>query len=202
MVIISRVYWTKEEEKILIKMYANSPMEDILKALPRFDDTRIRTKANRLGLKRKIKEKRKSSGNQRRWSKKETEELKEIYSTTTNDDLIKIFSDFNLSEIRRKARSLKLEKTKETELKDTESKIKKSLGESIWSNKEEQILIDNYPQFGLNKVSELLPHRTKEAIKTKVIRLGLKRDDSYWEITDLKYKKDNVFSINITYERR
>jgi hypothetical protein len=59
--------------------------------------------------------------------------------------------------------------------------------ETQWSKEEDEILINNYPIFGWEKVIEILPHRNKSGIQQRAFKLGIKK---------LTYNKDYFTRIN------
>ncbi|QKY69685.1 hypothetical protein [Lentibacillus sp. CBA3610] len=199
---MARLRWTEEEKDILRNNYEYVPTEKLEDLLPRFTIQKIRIKASQMGLKRKAPKQSRKGIKVKRWTNDEKDKLIEVYETTTNEELEQIFDRFKPNEIRRKARSLGLEKNGETKKLDDENRMSKVLGESRWSKEEEKILIDKYPTTGINGVKDLLPKKSISSIRTKVIRLGLKKEvGETWENKGMEFSNSDVFTITATYER-
>ncbi|PAV30374.1 hypothetical protein CIL05_07845 [Virgibacillus profundi] len=199
---ITRVGWTDEEEKILKENYERATIEKLEALLPRYSITQIRSKANKLGLKRKAPRPSRKNVKLKRWTDEEIENLKNIYSTTNNDDLAKVFSRFNPREIKRKANTLRLEKTAQIEKIDEQLRKQKMAGETRWKEEEDTILRENYPTLGQTGTQRLLPHRPIGSIRSRVNRLGLtKVTSATWKRISITPDNKDVFSIEIIYER-
>lgn len=197
-----RLIWTEQEIEILKNNYPTCDIDELLEKLPRFNKDKIRIKANQLGLKRKVKSKRKPTSNFVKWTEEEVELLKNIYSHSTNDDLIQIFPRFDLRKIRYKARSLGLEKLKDIKQKDKEANISKMLGESEWTDGEIKILTENYETMGGKGLTKLLPNRTRSSIVSKALKMGLSTErEASWVNTDMKFSANDIFSVKVTFER-
>jgi hypothetical protein len=197
-----RLIWTNEELEILKKHYPTCDIDELLEMLPRFTNDKIRIKASQLGVKREVKVKRKGTSKMIRWSTEETELLNEVYSHSTNEELLQLFPRFDLRKIGYKARSLGLEKLDDVQEKDKEEKLSKMLGDSEWTDDEVKILLDNYETMGGKGLIKLLPNRTKLSITSKASKMGLSTEkEAIWVNTDVKFSSEDIFSIQVTFER-
>jgi hypothetical protein len=197
-----RLIWTDEELDILKKHYATYNMDELLKMLPRFTLEKIRIKASQLGIKRVVKVVRKENAKMVRWNDEETELLKSVYSHSTNEELLGLFPRFDLRRIGYKARNLGLEKLEDIKEKDKEEQISKMLGDTEWTNDEVEILLENYETMGGKGLTKLLPNRTKLSITSKASKMGLSTErEAIWVNTDIKFSSEDVFSIQVTFER-
>lgn len=197
-----RLVWTKEEEEILKKHYPTAEIEELLELLPRFTIDKIRVKANKLGVKRKKRSKQKTGYKIKRWTKEETEKLKQVYSHSTNKELEEMFPRFTIRQIYMKARYMGLEKLKDVKEKDIEHKVSNMIKDREWSEEEERLLEENYKILGSTGMKKLLPNRTREAISSKALKMGLSTTKEHiWMAKDVSISKDDVFSINVTFER-
>lgn len=197
-----RLKWTDEEVEILKKYYPTGDMDELLKMLPNRTLGRIRDKANKLGIKREVVSKRKETGKMLVWTDEEVDLLKKVYADLSNKELLEMFPRFDIRRIRNKARRLGLEKTDEAKEKDKQERIEKLIGDSIWTDEEIRILKENYEVMGAKGLMKLLPNRTRMAIATKALKLGLiTNQEAQWVNTDVKFSADDVFSIQVTFER-
>jgi hypothetical protein len=197
-----RLIWADDELELLKQHYANCDMDELLEMLPRFTLEKIRIKASQLGIKRVVKVTRKENSKMVRWSNEETELLKEVYPHSTNEELLKLFPRFDLRRIGYKARNLDLEKLEDVKEKDKEEQLSKMLGDSEWSDDEVKILLENYEMMGGKGLTKLLPNRTKLSITSKASKMGLSTEkEATWVNTDVKFSSEDVFSIQVTFER-
>lgn len=197
-----KLIWTDEELEILKKYYPTAETNELLELLPRFTIEKIRIKAHKLGIKREKKSKRQSSNKFQRWTEDEVEKLKQVYSHSTNEELLKLFPQFNMRQIRYKARSLKLEKLEDIKKKDLKQRVSKMLGDSEWTEEEERLLEENYNMLGSVGMIKLLPNRTQQAISSKAQKMGLTTEyEAIWEAKDVRISQDDVFSISVLFER-
>lgn len=118
------------------------------------------------------------------WSEEKTTQLKELYPIRTMDELLKIFPKLTSKQITRKARKLKLKKTRETYLKIYKIPLNKNL--YPWTIEDEELLKKCYlEEGGVKKAYKLLSHKTISAIRQKAFSLGLKNK--------VYYKNENFF---------
>ncbi|UMZ75256.1 hypothetical protein [Natranaerofaba carboxydovora] len=98
-------YWTKKEEELLMKYYSTVSEEELATLLNR-SIASIRNKASRLNI-RKNENKPKAKP----WSQNEIKKLKEIYPTTSQEELTEIFNR-SINAIRNKAFQLNIKRKK------------------------------------------------------------------------------------------
>lgn len=197
-----RLMWTDEEVDILKKHYPTADTETLLELLPRFTIEKIRTKASRLGIKRQRVDRRRTGIKMTRWTKEESERLKKVYSHSTNEELLEMFPRFTLRQIRNKARSLNLKKLDDIKQKDKEAHLAKMIGDREWTEEEENLLEEKYYILGAKGMTRYLPHRTQKAIAAKARKMGLTTEQgAVWKMTDVSISKDDVFSIDVSFER-
>lgn len=202
MTIINRIIWTDEEIQILKENYEYASQEKLFELLPRIDNMqKIRAKASQFGIKRKVVTPRKRVGKIRRWSPSEVAILETVFPITANVDLENKF-DREIKEILRKAKSLGLEKKLETIQRDKVNQMGAMTRGTIWTNEEEDILKKYYPTKGVTGVKKLLPHRSRNSIRSKVIKLGItKTSSASWRQTDISIDRKDIYSITVQYER-
>lgn len=82
--------------------------------------------------------------------------------------------------------------SKEYSIKTIQSQAEKmNLTKSrIWTDEELQLLKDNYSNIGSAGIAELLPHKTRDAIRGKARALGL-QSNCYWSEKETQYLINN-----------
>jgi len=159
----------KKEEEILKKNYLKS-------------NNRIRLKNPK---KKKVK---KILLHGKKWSKKEEEMLKKNYLKSNNRIKILLRNNRTESAIINKKYQMKLRRPKK-KIKTTNKNQRTN-----WTDKEKEILKNNYSQLGL-KVQKLMPNRTRSAICNIAFKLGLfstrKWNKEEKEILKKNYLKSN-----------
>lgn len=136
------------------------------------------------------------------WTNEENELLKQIYSHSTNTELLELFPRFNNKQIRYKARSFKLEKLDDVKQKDKQYNIDRMIGDSAWTDEERKLMKENYELMGAQGMAKLLPHRTVAAISSESVRLGLNtKQEAIWQLKNLTVSDTDVFSIDVSFER-
>jgi Trp operon repressor len=173
-------YWTDEEVNTLKNHYCDKTIQELMQLLPTRSEYSIRTKARDLNLKKE---------DTHFWSDKEIEILKTHYKKS-NKELEKFLPG-------RTANSIQKQKQKQ-KLKDVKIKkpaIKKS--NYFWSDKETEILKNNYHTESTQKILELLPERTLLSIRAKVIELKLTQEKEFWSDEEIKILKENYQNKSI-----
>lgn len=107
----------------------------------------------------------------RLFSLKDDELLKELYSKYTNKELVQIFNgQFSASQIKNRAKSLKLKKDLVTKLKAQTTR------NGVWEEWEKEIIKRHYSRNGANECQKYIPERSIASIRHKAIRMGIKVD--------------------------
>lgn len=138
------------------------------------------------------------------WSKEETELLKKVYSIKTANELAEYFPQYTNTQILRKAKQLGLRKKPEVV---KQSRLQNSLiqRQDLWTDEEKRVVLENYEAYGAKGVMEMLGgKRSEEQIKKLAYRLGLNRKQKsvVWELSDINFPEEQIFSIEITYKGR
>jgi hypothetical protein len=138
------------------------------------------------------------------WSKDETDIFIKVYPFKTSNELAEIFPQYNNTQLNRKAKQLGIKKMKEVVFK---SRLQNSIIQrnDLWTDDEKKVVIEHYPTLGALGVKELLNgNRSEEQIKKLAYRIGISREQPtlMWEQTDIKFKEDAIFSVEVTYKGR
>lgn len=94
------VFWTEEEDRILIELYPKIGYK-VIEYLPGRTEIAIQGRVKRLGLKK-----------EESWPTEKVKLLKKVYSYCTNEELLQYFPEKTIGAIKRKAQSLGLKKIK------------------------------------------------------------------------------------------
>jgi len=166
-----RNWWTEEEIVKLQELAPTLTVEQIQQEINRSGNS-IRAKAKELGIKF-VNNPRKTKTS---WTKKELDQLKELISTNSAEELAKII-DRSEHSIRAKVRELGL-------------KIKRN--EKRWSEEDKRALIELSATMKLDQIAQKL-NRSSASVRTQGNKLGIKIETNYsgilWtkeEITQLR----------------
>lgn len=175
--------WTKEEEKILNKLYYNTSKREILIALPKKNWQQIIRRAFKLKLKRIRNLDRVST-----WSKEELAYLYKNYSYGKKEDLLKYLNKRTWIQIRNKASDLNIKRINRVPLQDR------------WSQEELNYLKQNY-NLDPNILIKNLNNRSWKSIRSKINQLKLERDNQWgvrsWTAKEIEYLKKNFYNGSI-----
>lgn len=138
------------------------------------------------------------------WSISETELFKKVYPYKTANELAEIFPQYNNTQLNRKAKLLGIKKMKEVVV---QSRLQNSIIQrnDLWTDEEKKIVVNYYPSLGAIGVKEKLNgSRSEYQIKKFAYKIGLNRENHaiMWEQTNIKFKEDTLFSVEVTYKGR
>lgn len=102
------------------------------------------------------------------WTEEEIELLREKYSTSTKQELLKLFSHRSWKSISSKAERMKLKKI---------GKLKRN----YWSDEEIKILRENYSNKPKEELLKLIPDKNWRQIQDKASEIGVRKYKEYSE---------------------
>lgn len=107
----------------------------------------------------------------RLFSIKDDSILKELYSSKTNKELVQVFDGrFSMQQIKHRGKCLGLYKDKKTLAHAQKTRT------GVWEEWETEIILRHYNKKGVEYVSNLLPHRSRNSIIHKASRCGIAVD--------------------------
>ncbi len=155
--------WTPEMEEKLKEIYPTGDWDLIYRTFPNVKKQSIHLKASALGLHAK----------EYFWSEQDKNILIEYYGTLSAKEIQPMLSkEYSIRTIQSQAKKMNLTKSR------------------IWTDEELQLLNDNYSNIGSAGIAELLPHKTRDAIRGKARALGL-QSNCYWSEEETQYLIDN-----------
>lgn len=163
---IDKNEWSNEEDAFLINNYELKGGRFCKEKLAKRTLPAIHRRARILGLK----------VSNYGWSEEEEKFLIDNYETKGLSFCIENLTNKSRDSIQSKAKRLGL-------------KVELQIAES-WSKKEDKILIENYSKYGAEYCHKKLPHRSLEAVKSrvKVLKLNL---DSWWSKEEEDFLREN-----------
>lgn len=166
----SRNNLTQDEIAFISECYKRGDMESIQTAFPDMSLASVYIRMSKLGIR---------SGHKSYWTDEELGFLKDNYYVLSLSDIESHYCGRH---------------TKDA----IQSKALKHFGytkdRNEWSPEEISILKENYARFSMDKVCELLPNRTKNAISLKASYMGLKSNytlESRWTDGEVEFLRNN-----------
>lgn len=171
------LFWTKEEIKLLKKIYPSDISNE--KLLAKFNNKSISAlahKASRLGIKRgkyfpeKIGE--------RKWSEEEIKMVCKYYGKMSDKELMELLPNRSMCGIKRMA----------TKYNSKYKKKKIFSRNPSWSELEDALLLEHYQSKTTCELMELFPSRTYDGIRSRIWVLGLVRNKTYLKRSKLGFQ--------------
>lgn len=150
-----KIKWSEEEIELLKKEYPINHIENLVQLFPNRLENAIIKKAKRLGLKKTILKKNRSS--MKKWSEEEIEILKEYYPITKNSEICKYLPNRTSESIISKANDMKISKEYTY----------------LWSEEEINFLKNNYKNITIKKIGDKIG-KSKDSILNMMSKLYLK----------------------------
>lgn len=171
---VQRSKWSESEVALLKEHYPSSDWGIVLASLPCHNRVSIKTKAQKLGIKRLVN----TPGiKPNSWSDSEIALLKEHYPVASWSTLLSLLPGRSKQAIRLKSHKLSLFREGYTPRYPN------------WSSDEDNVLKDNYNSATWCELSELLPGRTIMAINHRAGVLGLRRKVYEWTVEEESHLK-------------
>lgn len=161
-------YWSVEEIKLLKKFYSsNICPDDLLKKFPKRNWNSLLHKACRLGLKKGkyIPKDRKS----RKWTQSEIDFVRTYYGNKPDEWIQEQLPHRSICSIKRIAVRYRPKKLRKRVFSRNPS----------WSEFEDTLLLQNYQQMTTDELLEVIPNRTYDAIRARIMVLGLDRSSEH-----------------------